>query len=144
MYKIDISKIKKVNQNLIGIEKKILCLAIEEENLALKKMKNHSHMITDYELSVSISFYQEEDEVIEWKESLKGCTINKVSNFSNTENHNTTSCCWKNAALNEQHHCWMLHRLYDDFQIAWKDILAIDCVWFDICVRYQYKKISIT
>jgi len=143
MCQVDVEKIKKLNQNLIEIERKILHLAIEEDGLALKKINNKSNGITDYELSVSISFYQGENEVIDWEESLKGCSVNKSTNFADAKNHNTTSCCWENTTLNEQHHCWVLHRLYDDFQITWKDILTIDCVWFDVYVQYQYKSIVI-
>jgi len=65
-------------------------------------------------------------------------------NINDKENHNVSSATIKNSALNSQKHCWLMHRLYDDFSIDWADIVRINNIWFDkyslpIFNRFRFK-----
>jgi hypothetical protein len=52
--------------------------------------------------------------------------------------HNTTSVFQKNALLNSQKHCWLLHSLYDHYDLVWEDIFKIKHILFDVKVQYEY------
>ena len=111
-----------LNKKLISIEKEIDELVKKEKEFL--KSKN----LTDYEIYVDIGFFIGDYEIVSFKESVK-----YFSNFNDNQNHNTSK-------FTNQHHCWLLHRLYDDFLISWEDILKIDYVWFDVVVKNQYKR----
>ena len=141
--KKELSKIKKFNSLLKSIEKKIFIEAIEQNKLAVKKLSNKTNNLYDYALEVNLQFYTHNKEILSFIEYVKSTTIDKLdTNINDSINHNIGSCCWKNKKLNSQNHCWLLHRLYDDFHIKWKNILKIYAVLFDINMSYQYKFIK--
>ncbi|MDF1882613.1 hypothetical protein JHD49_01515 [Sulfurimonas sp. SAG-AH-194-C21] len=133
---IEVGKIEKLNAILVKHEEDIYTLAKREHDILKTKTG-----LVDYELNVDISFYKEEGEnpLVSWEENMKQrFTTGSLSPISNKKNHNVTSTCWKQNDLNSQHHCWLLHRLYDDFFIPWAEILEIKHIWYDIQITYQY------
>ena len=137
----DINNIKYLNTQLSLLEQKI---CDESLYLAQQAFTYRQKNLYDYELELSFTFYTESynEELISWEEGIpKRELLKKKPNWyiNDGKNHNVSSSCWKNNLLNAQHHCWLLHRLYDDFQLSWNDILRIKNILFDIKVSYQYK-----
>lgn len=136
---VDIQKIKSLNTQLTAVEEKIYNLAKTHNQAALRKLLESEMHITDYELEVDISLYTNQTELVFWNEYMKPHFLNdRHCNINDKENHNVSSAIIKNSELNAQKHCWLMHRLYDDFSIDWADILLIDNIWFDINIRHQY------
>ena len=134
-------EIENLNNRLTRLEENIYNRSKEQNQVALKKLLDGEDGIYDYELEVDIGFFIQEDELISWREMCKAYFLDDTRhwNINDTKNHNTTSCCWQHKELNTQKHCWLLHRLYDDFGISWSDIVKIETICFDINVLYQYK-----
>ncbi|RCW33859.1 hypothetical protein [Marinilabilia salmonicolor] len=40
--------------------------------------------------------------------------------------------------LKNQHHCWLLHELYDHTYLAWQDILDMEEIWVDVGLVMQH------
>ena len=137
-----VQQIAKLNEQLCVIEEKIYTLAKVQNQTALKMLINKENAITDYELGVEISFFinDNEEAIVSWEEYLKPHFLEDIPccNINDQENHNVSSSFIMNHELNAQKHCWLMHRLYDDFHIDWSDILLIKNVCFDINVKYQY------
>lgn len=134
-----IKNIEKLNKKLVKIEKKIFDLVYIQNAITQKKLLGKEDDITDFELQVDIVMYSDEKEIANWTEYFKSSFLHKrIHQINDGKDHNVTSCCWKNIELNAQHHCWLLHSLYDDQLVEWNDILKINLVWFDINIRYQY------
>jgi len=131
-------KIFHLNQQLSLVEEEISLLAQEQDKIAQEKLGSNKAMV-DYELQVNIFIYasHEEENLVSWSEYFKNID-KRHNNINDKENHNVTSCCWKDSELNSQQHCWILHRLYDDFDISWKDIINVTKISFDIEISYQY------
>ena len=140
--KMNYKEIEHLNNRLIILEENIYNRTKEQNQVVLKKLLDGKNGIYDYEIEVEICFYIQEEELISWYEKMcKAYFLDDIRqwNINDKKEHNTTSFCWKNNELNEQKHCWLLHRLYDDFGISWKDIIKIETICFDINVCYQYK-----
>ena len=136
---LEIKKLQHFNDKLTLIEEKIYNLALEQNQIALKRILNNDDDITDYELEIDIIFYINEKEIVSWNEYMKHRFLDDSHcNINDKENHNVSSSVIKSSELNSQQHCWLMHRLYDDFFIDWDDILCIDTISFDINVCYQY------
>jgi hypothetical protein len=139
----NIQNIELFNTQLTTMEEEIYLLAQKENDIAVKKMCQKIDNITDYELELNIVFYKDKDEgeLVFFTERMKSHFLHHVHcNINDKANHNVTSATIDNRILNEQKHCWLLHRLYDDCAVSWEDILDINCVWFDVDVRYQYRR----
>ena len=139
--------IEMFNNKLKAIESEIKQRGLEENQRVIKKMLTKENGITDYELNVEICMYREDDEeeVATWTESLKRLYLlddgkNCYCNIDDNENHNVTTAIYDNKTLHKQKHCWLLHSLYDDIGLSFENILNIDCIWFDINVKYQYAR----
>ena len=131
---IYIPALEKLNQKLTKIEAKIYDFA-EYKFQSTQKRRDE---LTDFEIDIEITFYSGDKEILILQESLKShFNVHRKTNLNDGENHNVTSAMIINEVLNTQQHCWLLHRLYDDYNISWKMILAIDNVWFDIIERVQ-------
>ena len=129
-----IPALEKLNQKLTKIEAKIYDLA-EYKFQSTQKRRDE---LTDFEIDIEITFYAGDKEILILQESLKNHFNGQCkTNLNDGENHNVTSAMITNEALNTQQHCWLFHRLYDDYNISWKRILTIDRVWFDIIERVQ-------
>ncbi len=134
----DIKKIKKLNQQLVKIEKRIDKLVKKEYKQIQKKLINKKDKMTDWEFEVEIDFYNNEKNVHTLYESYKSNFKRNVPNYiNNGENHNVASI-YNNDKLTKQHHCWLLHSLYDDSTLTWKKIFKIDSIWIDIKPIFQY------
>ena len=131
---IYIPALEKLNQKLTKIEAKIYDLA-EYKFQSTQKRRDE---LTDFEIDVEITLYSGEKEILILQESLKNHFNGQCkTNLNDGENHNVTSAMITNEALNNQQHCWLLPRLYDDYNISWKRILTIDSVWFEIIEHTQ-------
>lgn len=143
-YKSDIKKLAKLNEQLALVEVDIYNRAKEQSEIAIKKLLEKENAIYDYELEIYISFYyphHQGEPFLYWNECTKGHFLNdRHWQIDDKENHNVTSGRWKNKELSAQQHCWLLHRLYDDFNIPWDDILNIENVSFDVKICYQYER----
>jgi len=155
----DAKKINDLNEKLIVIEKKIFDLAkIEHKRLKKLCKKSKKHTMDEFDIQVELSFCttKEKDEhgdyleFLSWSEGIyfdsfkKG---NKPFGINDKQCHNVSGSLIENKVLNSQKHCWLLHRLYDDFFVSWKNILRIDIVYFDIKITHGYivklKKVKI-
>lgn len=137
----DVQQIAKLNDQLRIIEEKIYNLAKVQNQIALKMLINKENAITDYELEAEIHFFTNDEEaIVSWEEYLKPHFLEDIHccNLNDQQDHNVSSSIIAHNELNSQKHCWLMHRLYDDFQVDWNDILLIKNVWFDINVKYQY------
>ena len=133
----DIEKLEKLNDQLTVIETKIYDLAKQKFDSNFEQMNGSRD---NYDLEVEISFYYKDTEIAVWTEPLKSNFLNEHPTYINDgNNHNVTSSTIKHQILNSQKHCWLLHRLYDDFLLPWKKILKIDNISFDIIEHNQYK-----
>ena len=135
----DIQKIKYLNTKLTSVEEKIYNLSKLQNQVALKKLLENEEHISDYKLEVNISLYTNNAELVFWSEDFKPHFLNDSQcNINDKKNHNISSAIIKNNELNSQNHCWLMHRLYDDFSIDWADIVLINKIYFDINTCYQY------
>ena len=124
-----IPTLEKLNQKLTKIEAKIYDFA-EYKFQSTQKRRDE---FTDFEIDIEITLYSGDKEILILQESLKNhFNGHRKTNLNDGENHNVTSAMITNEALNTQQHCWLFHRLYDDYNISWKRILTIDNVWFEI------------
>ena len=113
----EVQQIAKFNQQLRIIEEKIYNLAKVQNQLALKMLINKENAITDYELEVDINFYTEDEEaIVSWDEYLKPHFLEDIHccSINDKEDHNVSSSIITHHELNNQKHCWLMHRLYDD------------------------------
>ena len=142
--KKEVDHIARLNSQLVEVEKRIYTLAKEQNAIAQRHLEEKRNAIYDYELEVEISCYLKdyhEDAFVSWTENAKSWFTDRERWGVNDGNdHNVTSCCWKNAALNAQHHCWLLHHLYDNLLVPWEYIMLFDLVNFDIKTIYQYEQ----
>jgi hypothetical protein len=148
---LEVQKIDELNNKLIAIEEEIYLLAEIENNRAKKRVAESSnpHMY-DYELMVNLMFlntkekdeHEDPKEIYSWDEPVYFESFEEGDPFgiNDKQCHNVSSAFIKNRALNTQKHCWLLHRLYDDFFVSWKDILSINNIYFDINLSYQYER----
>lgn len=139
---LEIKKIEKLNTQLSLVEENMYRQSKLQNQIALKSLLEKEDDIIDYELEIDISIFtsdNDEEPIISWSEYIKQHFLNdNHSNINDKENHNVTSCCWENKALNNQKHCWILHSLYDDYNVSWDNILKINNIWFDVNIRLQY------
>lgn len=134
----DVKRIEKLNQQLIKIEKKIDKLVEKEYKLIQKKLSNKKNKMTDWEFEVEIDFYNNDKIVHTLYESYKYNFKRDVPNYiNNGDNHNVASI-YNNDKLTKQHHCWLLHSLYDDSSLTWKSVFKINHIWIDIKPIFQY------
>jgi hypothetical protein len=147
----EIEKIDRLNNRLIAIEEEIYLLAKIENDRARKKVvESADPNMYDYELMVNLMFintkekdeYEDPKEIYSWDEPVYFKSFEEGDPFgiNDKQCHNVSSAFIKNRALNTQKHCWLLHRLYDDFFVSWKDILSINNIYFDINLSYQYER----
>ena len=148
----EVQKIDDLNNKLITVEEDIYHLAkIENERAKKILLENKDKDMYDYEMHIELFFYtsQEEDEygdpkeIYSWDHEpvyFKTFEEGKPFGINDKHCHNVSGSMIKNKVLNKQKHCWLLHRLYDDFPVSWKDILLIDGMDFEINVRFQYEK----
>ena len=146
---LEVQKVDELNSKLIAIEERIFHLA-EEEYLRVEKMLNDTDQkMDDYDLQVLLAFstseeqdeYGDDLEFIHWEESVYFESFEEGESFgiNDKQCHNVTRGLIDNEALNAQKHCWLLHRLYDDYFVRWEDILRIDRMYFEIKVGYEYE-----
>ena len=138
-----VPKIELLNKILTEIEGKINYKAKKLDAIAQKKLLDKDDEIYDYEIEIEIAIYSYEhtdDPCVFWIETCKNISSGDKTGWyiNDGQNHNVTSCCWKNKELHKQKHCWILHKLYDDFNISWKSILNITAIDYDIRIDYQY------
>ena len=148
----EVQKIDELNNKLIAIEEEIYILAEVEYKRTKQKLQENAYKgMFDHELELELLFYttQEEDEYGDPKEiftwdyeciHFKSFEEGEPFGINDKQCHNVTSSLIDNKSLNRQKHCWLLHRLYDDFNVSWENILLIDGMYFDIKVSYQYEK----
>ncbi len=135
----DVKKIYKLNQQLVKIEQKIDKLVKKEYRQILKKLSKKINKINEWELEVEIDFYNNDKIVHTLYECYKGdFTRNKKNYINDGDNHNVASI-YGNAELTKQHHCLLLHSLYDDSRLTWEKIFYIDNIIFDIKPIFQYE-----
>jgi len=129
------------NTQLVQLENKIYKIAQKKAKIVLKELLEKENEIVDFELELVIHYYKnkdDEDELVSHKELLKQDFLsNRRSYIADGMNHNVCSI-YNISELTKQHHCWLLHTLYDDYFIDFDDILNIGYIWFDIQVIYQY------
>ena len=131
---IYIPTLEKLNQKLTKIEAKIYDLA----KYKFQSTQKRRDELTDFEIDIEITLYSGDKEILILQESLKNHFNGQCkTNLNDGENHNVTSSIITNEALNTQQHCWLLHRLYDDYNISWKRILTIDSAWFNLIEHVQ-------
>jgi hypothetical protein len=136
---VDIQKIKSLNTQLTSAEEKIYNLSKVQNQVALRKLLESEMHISDYKLEVNISLYTNQSELVFWSEDIKPHFLNDIPcNINDKKNHNVSSTIINNSELNSQQHCWLMHRLYDDFSVDWVDILLINHILFDVNIHYQY------
>ena len=146
---LEVQKIDELNNKLIATEERIFHLA-EKEYIRVKKMlKDPKQNMYGYYLQVVLAFstseeqdeYGDDFEFISWEESVyfKSFEEGNPAGINDKQCHNVTRGLIDNKAINTQKHCWLLHRLYDDFYVGWKNILRIDRMYFEIKVKYQYE-----
>ena len=145
---LDVQKIDELNNKLIAIEERIYNLAKKEYQIAEKEFRRRKKIedIIDYELDVKITFDVQDDffedtkDLVSWQEFFKySFNAGRTPHINDKQCHNVSGSLIKNRALNIQKHCWLLHRLYDDFYVSWDDILRIETMWINVAVRYQYE-----
>ena len=146
----DARKINDLNEKLIVVEKKIFDLAnIEHKRLKKLFKKSKKHNMDEFEVRFEISFLttKEKDEygdyleIINWNESVYFESFEESNNphgINDKQCHNVTRGHIDNKEINFQKHCWLLHELYDDHFVSWKNILRIDIVYFDIKITHGY------
>ncbi len=137
----EVIKISKLNQQLVKIEQMIDNLLQKEYRQILKKLAKKTNKIDDWELEVKIDFYNNEKVVHTVYERYRRNTRKKkyTRNFINDgANHNVANR-YGNKKLTKQHHCWLLHSLYDDSSLTWEKIFHIDSILFDIKPIFQYE-----
>ncbi len=138
---LEVRKIGELNQQLIILEEEIYNLAEQEYKTVKNRISQPESTITDFELDVEILFLKGDDEVLVLNEYMNTAFEGKkLTQINDKQCHNVSGSMIENKVLNTQKHCWLLHRLYDDYFIDWDVILQIDCVWFDIIIHYQYKR----
>lgn len=136
-----IHEIAKLNSKLKKIEKRVYELAKREHQRVLKRVLEKEDGLVDYELHVEIVFYDNEEAIATYEEYLKpNFLLDRKSNLNDNQNHNVTSALCSHPLLNAQKHCWLLHYLYDDILLLWKQILSITTLCVDIEVSYQYEE----
>ncbi len=133
-----IEKIHYFNSELVKLEQRIFNLSRQYEKEIQQNIKNSTYDIDDYEIDLEICFCAGPKELASWFEGLKSdlrdFRVLSYREIADGNNHNVAI----EAELKGQHHCWFLHRLYDDYCLSWDDILMIDNIWYDIVIHYQY------
>ncbi len=122
------------------------------EKKILHKISNKDSFIDDYEIDFNVALFAEKkfeqfeemdgNPFYQFK-ALMGFTkhhggdVNADLNdwYLNT-NHNMYQ--WhKSHPLQHQHHCYLLHYLYDHTILAWQDIIDIEEIWIEIDLKVQ-------
>ncbi len=120
----EIQKLNNLNNKLQIIEKRIYDIALQENQTALEKILKNKNNILDYELEVRYLIYEDDEHILaDWTDNIKPIMMKEEWWGVNDKNcHNTTSVWQKNKTLNSQKHCWLLHNLYDHFDLTWDNI----------------------
>jgi hypothetical protein len=141
-----IMKLRKLNDVLSELEKKIKEQAARIYSADKKIIEQSQGWIQDYEFECEISFWLSEDDP-EYKEDVDNIlatideplehhfTQNVDFGMFDGENHNLF-CDREGHPLNGDFHCWLFHRLYDA-DLEWSDLLRIGSIWTDITVIFQ-------
>ena len=110
-----IEKIKYLNTELVKLEHKIFNLSRQYEKQIQKGIKDGTYDIDDYEIDLEICFCSGSKELASWFEFLKYDMRHfrtlSYSGIADGNNHNVAL----DPKLKGQHHCWFLHKLYDDY-----------------------------
>jgi len=145
--KKQLKKLRKFNDKLLLLQKKLLNEMICLDKLLSKRVKNKNDLLDDYEIELKLTFvlnendknYNEnEDNIItgiyECEKNIS--KRNKQKNYIYNRNHN--EFMFWNHPMKGDYHCWWFHCLYDHNHLSFEDILKIGTIWSDIEVQYQY------
>lgn len=148
----NVKRIDKINRLLTQKQLEVFEQTAKFERLLQKEIEIEDTFTDDYEVDFNIhlfaenKFQQFEDMIGnsfyqfkaymgfikgEYKDEVNGL---KESYF--TDNHNMYQ--WKpDHPLRNQHHCYLLHFLYDHTILAWQDIIDIEEIWVEIELTIQ-------
>jgi len=123
-----------------------------EQNL-IHEIENKNSFISDYEIDFNLSLYAENkykdiedlqgNSFFEFRPTIGYYKYDKDKIFENEKHKewllNTNHNEYENTGhpLKNQHHCWLLHELYDHTYLSWQDIVDIEEVWFEVILTVQ-------
>jgi len=137
-----VEKISILNEQLKTVEKNIYRQAQKTYHDVLQRLDDSEDDITDFEIEVEIEFRKDESDdepLLSFYDPFIFRDGQIRTSIADGENHNVLHSLYDNSALSMQHHCRLLHALYDDYLILdWEKILSIRHIWFEVHVIYQY------
>jgi hypothetical protein len=124
------------------------------EIILLQNMQQKSSFISDYEIEFNLQLYASKkyakckemegypfldyDPHISFRKQENNCSeeIEGHKQWLLNQNHNEYQFDEVHP-LKLQHHCYLLHDLYDQTYLAWQDIIDTEMIWFDIVLKVQ-------
>ena len=144
----EVKQIAELNEKMLHVQKKIYTHC-KQEYERIKGAEPYTHGdLHNFSFEVQLQVYINNFELVAWSENIR-CHFNENDEFSlqnrisplfDDEDHNVSSAICKNVELNAQKHCWIMHRLYDDYFVDWSVIVMITDIHFDILTTLQYSK----
>ena len=146
-----LDSIRLINSHLVSIEQTLKTEFERLNEIGNNRINDPDDWVEDFELEVVVTFclsetdpaYDEDSdnilvELSEYGKYLNGMKDETLIGDGNNWNEYRFD---KNHPLSNEHHCYLFHRLCDERDFGWINILRIGHIWLD--VKFEFQK-SIT
>jgi hypothetical protein len=142
--------LQSINAHLTRIEHQFKAAALAMSAELNARVEAPEDWLCDYEIELGVSFwlrqddpaYREDDDniMVTLHERLTHRREDDTFSIGDGRNYNGVPPDSGLApTLGTEPHCWLYHRLYDDSDLTWNDLLRIGHIWVDMQVIYQYE-----
>lgn len=144
-----VAKIEEINTWLDKKYRGAIKQAQYLETIALEQIKDDT-FINDYEIDFVVDIYSSEKySHISDMDGIPVYSGHPTMGFMKKAFHKQAELNWfleenhnefrfrSEHPLKHQHHCWLLHELYDHTYLAWVDILDVEEIWVDVVLVTQ-------
>ena len=139
----NIDKIRTLNQKVVSEERRIRIFAAKLHE-DLSKMRN-GRFIDDFNFKTELCVLSYDPAYLKKKHLVEGDSIWEDKTyimFHDFNDESRYSDNWNELppehTLGNEFFCYTMHCICFHSDLAWKDIIAIDDIWFDIKVEYQF------
>lgn len=137
----DIESLEKFNTKLKDLQETLTNEAIFLDNHLKTRVKNIDDTLVDYELSIHLDFYLQDDNTIitSLQEYIKNISASTDGYSWRSETDNPKIKEWfLTKEIIYKQYCWWFNCLLIDNQLSWQDVLTIGKITPEIKISYKH------